>query len=279
MTKKIKIQPSKIFLLICLIIVTILFVSPIFWMISASFQGQGELFKIPFSWIPKQPSLDNYLYSIKIGGIAQAFKVSIIVSIMMIIIQVSLSTITGYVFCKYQFRWKNFILLLILMTIMIPQEITFMPLFDIIRSLKLTNTYIGMIFPFLYSGFGIIYIMQFSKYIPDSMIEAATIEGVGHIKRFVYIVLPQLKSAISGLIILAFTFIWSEFAWSRVVISKESMRPLSIVLTQLSKGYDNYINYGALIASGVMVMIPILLIFLFFQKNFVKSVMNSGIKG
>lgn len=269
----------KYVLIVILTIVSVIFVFPIFWMISASFQGQGEIFKVPFNWIPITPTLDNYIYSIHTGGILKAFKVSIIVSIMMIFIQVFLSTITGYVFSKYNFKFKKLILIVVLMTVMIPMEITFMPLFDIVKKLHLTNTYFGMITPFFYSGFGIIYIMQFSKYIPDSMLEAAKIDGIGNIKTFIYIALPMLKSAISGLIILAFTFIWSEFAWARVVISKEKMRPLSIVITQLSKGYDNYINYAALIAAGVMVMIPILITFLFFQKNFVESVMNSGVKG
>lgn len=274
-----KINLTKYILIILFSVISIIFVFPIIWMISASFQGQGEIFKVPFNWIPDTPTLDNYKYSILIGGILSAFKVSSIVSIMMISIQVFLSTITGYVFSKYNFRFKNIILILILMTVMIPIEITFMPLFDIVKNMGLTNTYLGMILPFLYSGFGIIYIMQFSKYMPDSMLEAAKIEGVGNINIFFYIALPMLKSAISGLIILAFTFIWSEFAWARVVVSRESFRPLSLVITQLSKGYDNYINYAALIAAGVMVMLPILVIFLFFQKNFVESVMNSGVKG
>ena len=271
------IKKSLIYLFIA--IITVIYIFPTIWMISASFQGQGEIFKVPFNWIPLNPGLDNYIYSMEVGGILSAFKVSIIVSVLMIIVQVFLSTITGYVFCKYDFKFKNVIILIVLMTVMIPMEITFMPLFDIVRKLKLTNTYLGMFLPFLFSGFGIIYIMQFSRYIPDSMIEAAKIEGAGNIMTLIHVALPMLKSAVSGLIILAFTFIWSEFAWARVVVSKERMRPLSIVITQLSKGYDNYINYPALIAAGVLVMIPILLTFLFFQKNFVESVMNSGIKG
>jgi ABC-type glycerol-3-phosphate transport system permease component len=248
-------------------------------MISASFQGQGEIFKMPFSWIPSNPSLDNYQYSIDVGGLAKAMKVSIIASALMIGIQVSLSTITGYVFCKYKFRFKNIILIFVLMTVMIPIEITFLPLFDLIRTLKLTNTYIGLVLPFLYSGFGIIYIMQFSKYIPDSILEAARIDGCGNIKTFIYVALPMLKSAISGLIILAFTFIWSEFAWARIIITKDSLRPLSIVVTHLSKGVDNYVNYAGLVAAGVMMMGPILVVFMLFQKNFIKSVMSSGVKG
>lgn len=275
-----KLKNKKQYAIIALLtIITIIYIFPVIWMISASFQGQGEIFRMPFNWIPRNPNLDNYVYCIEVAGIIRAFVVSSLASILMISIQVFLSTITGYVFCKYDFRFKKLITLLVLMTLMIPIEITFLPLFDIVRTLKLTNTYIGLVLPFLYSGFGIIYIMQFSKFIPDSMLEAAKIDGCGNLKTFFLIALPMLKSAISGLIILAFTFIWSEFAWARIIVTKDTMRPLSIVITQLAKGYDNYVNYAALVAGGVMMMGPILITFSVFQKNFIESVMNSGVKG
>ena len=274
-TKKVK----QTVLLFFLAVITIIFVAPVIWMFSASFQGQGEIFKVPFDWLAKNPTLKNYLYSIEVGGITSAMKVTIIASVLMISIQVSLSTITGYVFSKYQFKYKKIALLLILMTVMIPSETTYIPLFEIIKDLDLKNTYIGLVLPFLYSGFGILYIMQFSSYIPNSLLEAAKIDGCGNIQTFFFVALPMLKSAISGLIILAFTFIWSEFAWSRIIITKDVMRTLSIVVTQLSKGVDNYVNYPGLIAAGVMMMGPILVMFLIFQKNFIESVMNSGVKG
>jgi len=276
MTKK---NIKQIILIAVLLIITSIYIFPVIWTLSASFQGQGEIFKIPFNWIPKNPTLDNYIYSIEVGGIAKALIVSTLASVLMIVIQVSLSTITGFVFCKYEFKFKKLLLLLVLMTIMVPIEITFLPLFDVVRTLKLTNTYIGLVFPFLYSGFGIIYIMQFSKYIPDSILEAARIDGCGHIRTFIHVALPMLKSAVSGLIILAFTFIWCEFAWARIIITKDTMRSLSIVITHLAKGYDFYINYPALIAGGVMIMAPVIIIFFIFQKNFIESVMSSGVKG
>lgn len=96
---------------------------------------------------------------------------------------------------------------------------------------------------------------------------------------FFRVALPMLKSAVSGITILAFTFIWSEFAWSRAIITQEKMRPLALVLAHLAKGSDNSVNYGGLIAGGVMVMMPILIVFLIFQKNFIESVVSSGVKG
>lgn len=266
-------------LLVGMLALTAIFLLPIIWMISASFQGQGQIFKVPFNWIPQGGSLKNYDFALTTGGLATAFKTSAIVATLMILIQVSLSTITGYVFCKYEFKYKKAIFLMIMMTLMIPGELTYFPLFDMVKNLKLTNSYFGLILPFLYSGFGIIYMNQFSNYIPDEILEAAKIDGCGNIRTFVYVALPMLKSAISGITILAFTFIWSEFAWSRAIITKESMRPLSLVLTHLSKGSDNSINYGGLIAGGVLVMLPIMVVFLIFQKNFIESVTASGVKG
>lgn len=275
--KKIKLQPTL--LIVIMLIVTGIFLIPIIWMISASFQGQGELFKIPFNWVPKDPSLENYKFAIDAGGLKNAFITSTITSILLISIQVSLSTITGYVFGKYKFPFKKTIFMVIMMTLMIPGELTYFPLFDIVKTFNLTNTYFGLVLPFIYSGFGIVYIYQFSKYIPNEILESAKIDGCGNIRTFFSVALPMLKSAISGLVILAFTFIWTEFAWCKSIITQEEMRPLSMVLTQLSKGSDNAVNYGGLIAAGAMVMIPILIIFLIFQKNFIESIIGSGVKG
>lgn len=271
---------SEIIIAAVLLLIALIYLVPVIWMISASFQGEGEIFRIPFQWIPlKTASLKNYESALKNGNMYTAFLNSAKAAVALLLIQVSLSTITGYVLCKYSFPFKKVITLFIMMTLMVPPELTYFPLFDIVKHLHITNTTIGLIFPFIYSGFGIIYIRQFSTYIPDEILEAARIDGCGHIRTFFSIALPMLKGAVSGLTILAFTFIWSEYAWARAITTRENAKTLALSLTQLAAGKDNYINYAELIAGGVLVMAPIIVIYLIFQKNFIESVAKSGLKG
>ena len=263
-----------------LLVIALFYLLPIVWMIAASFQGEGEIFKIPFNWLPiKEGTLNSYRFALTNGQMLPAFLNSIKAAAALVLIQVSLSTITGYVMCKYNFRFKNAAFIFIMMTLMVPPELTYFPLFDIVKHLHITNSTLGLIFPFIYSGFGIIYMRQFSTYIPNEILEAARIDGCGHIRTFFSVALPMLKGAVSGLMILAFTFIWSEFAWARSIITQDNAKTLALSLTQLAAGTDNYINYAALTAGGVLVMAPVLIIYLIFQKNFIESVAKSGLKG
>ena len=151
-----KSELKQLLLLVCMMAVAFIFLVPIIWMVSASFQGQGQIFKVPFNWIPREASLKNYSFAITVGGLKDAFITSSISALLMISIQVSLSTVTGYVFSKYRFPGKKWLLLLIMMTLMIQGELTYFPLFDTVRGLKLTNNYFGLVIPFIYSGYGIL---------------------------------------------------------------------------------------------------------------------------
>lgn len=275
-----QLKARDIILVVVLCVIALVYLLPILWMISASFQGEGEIFKIPFKWLPLDSgTLNSYRFALTEGKMLSAFGNSVKAAVLLVIVQVSLSTITGYVLCKYNFRFKNAVMLFVMLTLMVPPELSYFPLFDIVKHLHITNTTLGLIFPFIYSGFGIIYMRQFCTYVPNEIIEAARIDGCGHIRTFFSVVLPQLKGAISGLMILAFTYIWSEFAWARAITTQDTAKTLALSLTQLAAGKDNYVNYAALTAAGVLVMAPILIIYLLFQKNFIESVAKSGLKG
>lgn len=274
-----KYSVGDIVMFLILFAVALLFIFPILWMLAASFQGQGQIFKMPFNFLPLDGNLDNYRYAWEKGGMGSAFINSLKATALLMIIQVFLSTFVGYVFCKYDFKLKKLCLMLIMMTLMVPGELTYFPVFEIVKNLHLANTSFGLVFPFLFSGFGIIFMRQFADYIPNEILEAARIDGCGHLRTFFLVALPMMKSAISGIAILAFTFIWSEFAWARAIVTKDSAKTLALALTHLAMGYDNFVNYAALTAGGILVMAPILVVFLLFQKNFIESVAGSGVKG
>lgn len=260
-------------------LVTIVMILPLVWLLSASFQGPGEIYKIPFSWIPKEFLFSNYASAWKMGHMGTAFFSSICISLIYIILHLTCCTLIGYVFAKYNFRFKNFWFMIVLLTMMIPQELTFFPIYGITKNLGILNSYFGVVFPFFISGFGVFFMRQFSAYVPNEIIEASEIDGCGNVKSFVFVALPLLKSAIAALTILAFSFIWDEFAWSKLVLSSPDKLSLPIQLSMLALSSTSEVAISELLAASVIAMIPVVILFILFQKQFIESITQSGVKG
>lgn len=276
-----RIKPQNIILLVVMSLFTLFMILPVLWLISASFQSQGEIFQSPFNWIPKELLFSNYTKVWTSGNLAGAFFMSAQVSVLFLMLSVFVSTITGYVFAKYKFRFKNTIFMLILVTLMIPQETTFFVTYDLIKNLGWLNTVQGVIFPFIYGGFGIFLMRQFALAIPSELLEAAKIDGCSNLRGFFSIAVPLLRPGITALTILSFSFIWNEFAWSRLVLTRVNTQtlPLDLYFLTYSVSNNNEIFYANLLAASVITAIPVLILFLFFQRQFIESVSTAGITG
>ena len=259
--------------------VALFLLSPVLWLVSASFQGPGEIFKVPFNWIPERISLDNYMYAWEVGHVGRALKNSVIVSVLMLVFHLFFNTISGYVIVKYPVKFKAALVVFILATMMLPQEITFLPVYNVVKSLGLVDSWLGLAAPFFFSGFGVFMMMQFARAIPDEILESARIDGCSEYRIFFQIALPLLKSSIAALGIMAFSFIWNEFAWANIVVLSDQMRTLPLTLTLLAKSSDNSVKISALIPASVTAMAPVMLLFFIFQRQFVASVASSGVKG
>lgn len=260
-------------------LITFMMILPVVWLLSASFQGPGDVYKIPFKWIPDKLLFSNYGAAWKIGNMGSAFFSSTCISVMYIILHICCCTTIGYVFAKFEFKFKNMLFMLVLLTMMIPQELTFFPLYGLAKNMKILDRYVGVIFPFFISGFGIFFMRQFSTYIPNEILEAARIDGCGNFQTFIRVAVPLLKSAIAALTILAFSFIWDEFAWSKLVLSSTDKLSIPIALTTLALSSTNEVKISELLAASVIAMIPVIILFIIFQKQFIESITQSGVKG
>lgn len=260
-------------------LVALVIILPLVWMYSASLQGLAGITRTPFQWIPKEFEFKNYAVIWEQGKLGNAFLSSLCASSLYLAFHLFLCSITGYIFAKYQFRYKNIIFTFIMITMMVPTEITFFPVYGIIRSIGAVNTYLGLILPGLISGFGIFFMRQFATYIPDEMLESARMDGCGNLRTFFQVVLPLLKSGVAALAILAFTYIWNDYAWPSLVLNSDSMRTLPVSLAMMSSSSFRIVNYNEVVAGGVIALTPVLVVFLIFQRQFVESVTNSGIKG
>lgn len=274
-----RVRASDIASLVCMAIFTLILILPLLWLVSASFQREGEIYTSPFRWIPMEFQWKNYASAWKVGHLDTAFISSVIIAALYIPCHVISCVAIGFVFAKYRFRGKNGLFSLILMTMMIPQELTFFPIYGITRTLGLIDTHAGVVLPFLISGFGIFFMRQFCTYIPTAMMEAARIDGCKNTGLFFRIAIPQLRPAITALAILAFSFIWDEFAWSKLVLNSAERMSLPVRLTTLAISPSHEVQTTELLAASVLAMLPLFLLFTIFQKHFIASVTNSGIKG
>lgn len=260
-------------------LITLIMILPLVWLLSASFQGPGEVYRIPFKWIPGKLLFSNYAAAWKIGNMGAAFFSSVCISLLYIVLHICCCTTIGYVFAKYEFRFKNVLFMFVLLTMMIPQELTFFPIYGIAKNMNILDKYVGVVFPFFISGFGVFFMRQFSAYVPKEILEAARIDGCGNFKAFIRVAVPLLKSAIAALTILAFSFIWDEFAWSKLVLSSPNKLSLPIALTTLALSSTNEVKISELLAASVIAMVPVIILFVLFQKQFIESITQSGVKG
>ena len=273
---------SKLMLFVTMVVFALVMASPVIWLLSASFQNQAQIFQFPFHWLPSSFDMSNYVTAWTQGELGSAFVTSVEVVLLYVPLHVLFCTMIGFVFAKYHFRGKNLIFLLILMTMLIPQETTYFSIYGIVRGLGWLNTPQGVVLPFLLSGFGIFLMRQYALAIPNELLEAAEIDGCSHSRTFFSIALPILQPGMIALAILALTFMWGEFAWSRLILSDPTRQTLPIALFQLinlAATNAGPAQYPALLAGSVLTIIPVIGLFLLLQRRFIESISSSGLKG
>lgn len=255
----------------------IVMIFPFLWMLSSSFKDVSQIFKMKF--FPSAPTLDNYKYILFSEGskFPQWFLNSAIVAISTTASVLFFDSLLGYTLSKFRFPGKKVIFLLIVSTLMIPTEMLVIPWYSIIRAMKWGNTYWAIMFPGMISAFGIYLMRQFMSTIPDDLIDAARVDGMSELRIFFSVVLPLVTPALATLAIFNFIGNWNAFLWPLIAASKPRMFTLPVGLANFSgeAGSDwHYIMTGAAVA-----MAPLVLIFLVFQKQIVKGIAMTGLKG
>ena len=184
----------------------------------------------------------------------------------------------GYAFAKYEFKFKNALFFACLITMMIPQQVTMVPLFIQMSSFKWLDTALAIIVPGFASVFGVFLMRQNMSTFPDSLIQAARIDGASEARTFFTIIVPSMKSAFAALGIISFVNQWGNYLWPLVVLSSDKNYTMPLVLAILSQ--PNYVvHYGQIMVGAVMSLIPVLAMFLIFQKNFINGMLSGAIKG
>lgn len=256
---------------------SIVMVTPFVWMLLSSFKKLSEIVRIPPTFFPHEFVLANYTRVMNMIPIWRYFLNSIVVGVVVTSIVLFSSSWAGYVFSKLEFKGKEIIFYSIISTMMIPFFVLLIPLYLMMIRVGWLDSYFGLILPQSVMPFGIFLMRQFMHEIPTSLIDSAKIDGASEVKIYYSIILPLTKPALSALGIFAFMWNWDSFLWPLVLISKVEMRTLPLGIAQLSFWVGK--SYDLVLAASVMAAIPVIIVFLFFQKNFIKGIALSGLKG
>jgi multiple sugar transport system permease protein len=255
----------------------VLTVMPFVWMLLGSIKPDGEILNDPGGWLPRSPTLGNYRQWFVALHIGTYFRNSAIVAVVTVLGNLLFCSMVGYAMAKLDFPGKRPLFALVMVTLMVPGVVTFVPLFVVVAKLHLINTYAGLILPFLTAPIGVFLMRQFIRSIPDSLIEAARIDGAGEFRIFARIVLPLSGPPLATLGILTFLASWNNFLWPLVVAQNQDRYTLPVALSLYSTG-EQATNYGLLLAGSVMVIAPIVAAFIALQRWFVQGVATTGLK-
>lgn len=269
---------GKIFGLLILTAGGIWMLLPLIWMLSASLMPLSEVIKVPPVWFaPDKYSPANYLEVWTSGGFWRFFLNTAFVSVTITFLQLLTSTMAGFAFARYEFPGRTVIFIIILSTLMIPFQVIMIPLFIMMARIGLVNTYWGLILPAMITPFGIFLMRQFMLSIPKSLLEAARIDGASEPYIYAAIMLPLCKPAIAALTIFTFLAAWDDFLWPLIIINSKELWTLSIAMSRFT---EQYIAQTHLQMAGASIMfLPVLIIFLLMQRNFIEGITMTGLKG
>ncbi|MFC7595842.1 carbohydrate ABC transporter permease [Terrabacter sp. GCM10028922] len=270
-------QGSRWWLYVILAIALVAVIAPFVWMVLGSFKSEGELRQVPPTWLPEDASLNNYTQLFDKLSFGQFFTNSIVVAVVVTAGNLIFCSMLGYALAMLDFKGKRLIFVAVMTTLMIPGVVTFVPLFVLVANAGLIDTLPGLFLPYLVSPFGVFLMRQFILGLPKDLLDAGRVDGAGELRIFWGIILPLCGPALATLGILTFLGSWNNFLWPLVVAQSESKYTLPVALALYSTG-QNSTNYGLLLAGATVVIIPILVVFLVFQKRFIEGIATTGLK-
>ncbi len=256
----------------------ILFIFPFLFMISTSLKSIEEIFSKGFSLIPREIHLENYKNAFQTIPYLKYTMNTLFITLMNVFGQLLVSPMVAYSLSKVKWFGKKIVFALVLATMLLPYQVTMIPVYIIWQRLGFVGTYVPLILPaFFGHAFYIIILRQFFMTIPDSLLESARIDGASEFKIYWKIILPICKPALSAVAIFTFLFAWSDFLGPLLYLTSKENFTLSLGLQQFLS--EHTVAWEQLTAAAAMFTIPIVIIFFFFQRYFIEGIVSTGLKG
>lgn len=267
-----------------LVLFAFLYLFPYIWMISTSLKPDGEIFSATI--FPQHPTLQQYqrlFFGYQFKGLTLEvnfpayYKNTVFVTMVSLALIVLTDSLAAYGFARFNFKGKTILFWLMIATMMLPVYATLIPSFWLFSKLKLINTYTALIVPGVVDAYGIFLLKQYMETIPSEIIDAAKVDGAGALRRFWQIVMPLSRPAIGTLAVFRFIFVWNDYLWPLVIIRKEDMYTLSLGIAAMEQR-QGMVVWGTQMAASVLATIPVIILVMVMQKQFLRGLTSGAFK-
>jgi sn-glycerol 3-phosphate transport system permease protein len=272
------VRPSRIVLYVALLVVGVVALAPLYWLLTSSVKASGDIFSFPPSWFPTEFHWSNYRDAWESAPFGRLYFNTVLVSVVGSTLQVCVAILSAYAFVFLPFPARNVIFAVFLGAMMVPGTVVLLPNYLTIAHLGWVNTYAGLIAPGVGSVFAMFLLRQHMMTLPKEILEAAEVDGAGHLRTLWSIVLPVSRPMVVTVIIVSLVEKWNDFIWPLIVTSTDSMRTLPVGLLML-KNSEGFTNWGAVMAATVFVVVPILIVFLVAQRQIIAGLTQGATKG
>jgi multiple sugar transport system permease protein len=270
-------RAGDVLLAIFLLPTALLMLMPFVWMLSTSLKSVGAVFEYPPTFIPNPIHWDNYRRLFEVLPFARFFLNSLVVATSVTVIHVASSALAAYAFARLRFPGRDALFIGYLATLMIPAQVVIIPNFILLRQLGWIDTYQALILPAAFNAFGTFLLRQYFLTVPYELEDAAVVDGASHLQIFLRVILPLSGPALSALAIFSFLFNWNSFLYPLVVTNSTEMSTLTVGLNTLQGQYNT--AWTLLMAGSVIALLPVLTVFVFAQRYFIKGITLTGIGG
>jgi multiple sugar transport system permease protein len=260
---------------VALLIGALITAFPFLWMLLASFKPQREALDFPPTLLPLSPTIEHYVTLFTELDFGR-YLVNTLLVVAISFVGLLIMAMAGYGFAKFEFRGRRWMFFLVLATMMIPVQVTMIPTFLILNAMKLTNTLAGIALPTLVSGFNIFLFRQFMSTIPTEMIEAARLDGASEMRIFLSIIVPLALPIFAVQAVLTFIASWNSFLWPLIIANDQKLYTLSVGLSLLNQQLA--VNPSLQMAAAALMVVPMFIVFLIFQRHIVQGFTLSGLK-
>lgn len=259
------------------VMILVIALVPFLWMISTSLKSSGALLAVPIQWIPEEPTLQAYVRLFSLTGILRSIVNSFIVTAGAVVFTLASSSLAAFALSKIEFRGREGVFMLFIASMMLPSQVLFIPLYLIMNNLGLVNNLIAIILPYLFQAFAVFMLRQQMMSIPDTYLDAAAIDGAGLLRSFITVFLPMCRTALVTLAIIISMNAWNDYLMPLVILTSSENYTLPIILNSLSGQFKT--GYDLLMAGSLVSIVPLLVVYIVFQRYFASGLQVGGIKG
>jgi multiple sugar transport system permease protein len=250
---------------------------PFVWMVLTALKPGNEVMTNPPTWIPSRPAVENFPRALSFFPFDRFLLNTLVVAVGATALQMATATLAAYAFARLRFRGRNVLFVVYLGTLMIPQQVTIVPLFLMMRSLGWIDTFAALILPSAFQAFGVFLLRQFFLTIPRELEEAAVMDGAGRLRILLQLIVPLSRPALATLGLFTFIREWNAFLWPLIATNQQQMRTVAVGLSLFQGQYGT--EWHLLMAASTITLLPVLVVFLFAQRYFIEGVALTGFGG